>query len=124
MVTVLQGLKHTHTHTHYISSRFKTHTDITFLQGLKHTHYISSRFKTHTQTHIHTRTRTHTHTHTHTLEKAVIIKVGPALASQKDRHLIFIFNMDILYLSVCSSLIIKAHIKFMFDRPQRLFSLT
>ena len=66
MVTVLQGLKHTHTHTHYISSRFKTHTDITFLQGLKHTHYISSRFKTHTQTHIHTRTRTHTHTHTHT----------------------------------------------------------
>ena len=52
--------------------------------------------------------------------KGVIIEGGPALVSQEERHLIFIFNMDILYslVNVSLSLIIKADVQCMFDRPQ------
>ena len=43
-----------------------------------------------------------------------------ALGSQERRYLIFIFNTDILLLlvSVPFSLIIKADVQCMFDRPQ------
>ena len=49
-----------------------------------------------------------------------VIEGGPALVSQEERHLIFIFNMDILYslVNVSFSLIIKADVQCMFDRPQ------
>ena len=49
-----------------------------------------------------------------------LIEGGPALVSEEERHLIFIFNMDILYclVNVSFSLIIKADVQCMFDRPQ------
>ena len=48
------------------------------------------------------------------------LKEYSALVSQEGRYLIFIFNMDILLLlvSVPFSLIIKADVQCMFDRPQ------
>ena len=55
-----------------------------------------------------------------TWEGSLIIEGGPTLVSQEERHLIFIFNMDILYslVNVSFSLIIKADVQCMFDRPQ------
>ena len=55
-----------------------------------------------------------------TWEGSLITEGGPALVSQKERHLIFIFNMDILHslVNVSFSLIIKADVQCMFDRPQ------
>ena len=43
--------------------------------------------------------------------------------SPEDRHLTFIFNMDIflLLVNVTFSLVIKAKVQYMFDRPQTGF---
>ena len=59
-----------------------------------------------------------------TWEGSLIIEGGPTLVSQEERHLIFIFNMDILYslVNVSFSLIIKTDVQCIFDRPRsRLF---
>ena len=55
-----------------------------------------------------------------TWEESLITEGGAALVSPEERHLIFIFNMDIflLLVNVPFSLVIKAKIQYMFARPQ------
>ena len=55
-----------------------------------------------------------------TWEGSLITEGGPALVSPEERHLIFIFNMDIflLLVNVPFSLVIKAKLQYMFARPQ------
>ena len=38
--------------------------------------------------------------------------------SQEGRYLIFIFNMDVLVITTPFSLIIKADVQYMFEKPQ------
>ena len=55
-----------------------------------------------------------------TWEGSLITEGGPALVSPEERHLIFIFNMDtfLLLVNVHFSLVVKAKLQYMFDRPQ------
>ena len=53
-----------------------------------------------------------------TWEESLIINRTPALVSQEERHLLFIFEMDILYSwSACSFFNNQTDVQCIFDRP-------
>ena len=97
-----QGSQHS-----FISCQNKEHSTS---QG-----YISSRFQITDQPDVHGESAWPWH-----LGGRLTIKGGPAPASQEGKRLIFILNMDSssLLVSVCFSLIIKADVRCMFDRPR------
>lgn len=53
-----------------------------------------------------------------TWEGSLPIKGGPALVSQEEGHLNFIFNLDILLVSVPFCLITKVEVQWMFNMTQ------
>ena len=54
-----------------------------------------------------------------TWERSLIIEGVPALASQEERHLVFILSRySLLLVNVLFSLIIEADVQCKFDRPQ------